>query len=31
MGHVRSMVDERGSGCGRRVALRVVDGRDGGG
>ena len=31
MGHVRSMVDKRGGGCGRWAALRVVDGRDGGG
>ena len=31
MGCVTSMVDERGGGCGQRAALRVVDGRDGGG
>ena len=31
VGCVTSMVDERGGRCGRRVALRVVDGKDGGG
>ena len=31
VGCVTSMVDERGGRCGRQAALRVVDGKDGGG
>ena len=31
VGCVRSMVVDRGGGCGQRAALGVVDGRDGGG